>query len=54
MGFPRGLEVVDTDVILFNCFSPTKWITFFEEREKERLEIWNIQPRYKVQTTTGV
>lgn len=54
MGFPKGIKIVEKDVFLLNCFFPTNWITFSEERKerkKERLIIRNIQPKYEVQTT---
>ena len=38
MGFPKGIEVGDTDVFLLNCFSPTNRITSSEERETYNLE----------------
>lgn len=34
MGFPKGIDVVDTDRFLFYCFSPTNQIKFFEERKE--------------------
>ena len=46
MGFSKGIEVVNRDVFLLNCFSPNNRITFSEERKKERR---TCNPEYSTQ-----
>lgn len=46
MGFPKGIKIVEKDVFLLNCFFPTNWITFSEERKERKKERKTYNPEY--------